>query len=165
MFVVSDSLKSLPGELSVSVIDFAGNVVFNEVKKVTVGANCSKLYFAKEISEILSGRRASEVFVKAVLTTKDNKSFASRNYFLETFKNVNLPKADISWASEARDGGISLTLESSVFARGVFLSIDGVDNFFSDNYFDLLPHEKKIVFVRTNLSKDEFDRQLKLRSL
>lgn len=165
VFVVSDSLKSLPGELSVSVIDFAGNVVFNEVKKVTVGANCSKLYFAKEISEILSGRRASEVFVKAVLTTKDNKSFASRNYFLETFKNVNLPKADISWASEARDGGISLTLESSVFARGVFLSIDGVDNFFSDNYFDLLPHEKKIVFVRTNLSKDEFDRQLKLRSL
>lgn len=165
VFVVSDSLKSFAGELSVSVVDFAGNVVYGETKKVTIGANCSELYFAKDISEILSGRKPSEVFVKAVLSIKDNKVYASRNYFLDTFKNVNLPKADISWKTEAKDGGISVTLESNEFARGVFLSIDGVDNFFSDNYFDLLPHEKKIVFVRTNLSKDEFDKQLKFRSL
>jgi beta-mannosidase len=32
-----------------------------------------------------------------------------------------------------------------VLVKNLYLSIDGVDGFFSDNYFDLLPHNTKIV--------------------
>jgi beta-mannosidase len=56
-------------------------------------------------------------------------------------------------------------LESDVFARGVFLSIEGIDNFFSDNYFDLLPGEPKVIHVTTSLDKASFEHQLKSESI
>ena len=73
-----------------------------------------------------------------------------------------MPAADIEWKSEKADGGYFVTLSSKIFARGVFLSINGIDNSFSDNYFDLLPNKPVKIFVRTNISQSDFDKQLKI---
>ena len=61
--------------------------------------------------------------------------------------------------------GYDVTVSSDVFARGVFLSIDGIDNFFSDNYFDLLPGEPVTIHVTTRLDKASFDKQLRSESI
>jgi beta-mannosidase len=50
-------------------------------------------------------------------------------------------------------------------ARGVFLSLDGTDNFFSDNCFDLIPGAKKQVYVKTDLNEDDFRKKLKITIL
>lgn len=68
--------------------------------------------------------------------------------------------ASASWADVA-----TRTVGSDVFARGVFLSLEGIDNFFSDNYFDILPGEKRKIHVRTSIGSDEMRRQLKILSL
>ena len=63
---------------------------------------------------------------------------------------------------EKCDGGVAVTISSDNFARAVYLSIDDIDNFFEDNYFDLLPGASRTIKVKTNLSVEEFKKQLKV---
>ena len=78
---------------------------------------------------------------------------------------MNYPKAHISSSVKKVDGGYEITLTSDNFARGVFMSIDGIRNFFEDNYFDILPGESRMVKVNTALTEKEFKEQLKIVSL
>lgn len=51
------------------------------------------------------------------------------------------------------------------FARAVFLKIKGIDNFFSDNYFDLLPHEKRTIHVSTTKDLRTFKSGLEWKTI
>ena len=77
-------------------------------------------------------------------------------------KEMNFPQAEVDRKSEKADGGYFVTLNSKTFARGVFLSINGTGNSFSDNYFDLLPNQSVKIFVRTSISQSDFDKQLRI---
>ena len=60
-------------------------------------------------------------------------------------KEMNFPQSEVNWKSEKTDGGYYVTLSSKTFICGAYLNITGIDNAFSDNYFDLLPGERKVV--------------------
>jgi beta-mannosidase len=60
---------------------------------------------------------------------------------------------------------VEVTLSTDNFARAVYMAIDDADNFFEDNYIDLLPNTSHKVKVKTSLSVEEFKRQLKIEHL
>lgn len=165
VYIVSDRLKPTKGTLDIRVMDLKGNVVYEKKEKVTAPANASRIQFTAPLASVLGGRSTNEVFVNARFTENGNGETVTNNYFLTRFKNIDFPKATIRMTSQPAAGGYDVTVESDVFARGVFLSIDGIDNFFSDNYFDLLPGEPVTIHVTTSLDKASFDKQLKSESL
>lgn len=75
-----------------------------------------------------------------------------------------LPEADIRWSAEPTAEGYAVTLTSDRFVRAAWLSLDGNEHF-EDNYFDLLPGVGRTVGVSTKLSRDEFDRLLRITHL
>ena len=77
---------------------------------------------------------------------------------------MNFLQAEVDKKSEKADGGYYVTLNSKTFVRGAYLSITGVNNAFSDNYFDILPNQPVKIFVRTNISQSDFDKQLQIRA-
>ena len=89
----------------------------------------------------------------------------TNNYFLTKQKEMLYPQVNISYQLKSLPDGYELTLKADRFARAVYLSLDGIDNFFEDNYFDLMPGKDKIVKVRTDISYTDFSRQLKIKSL
>ncbi|HZJ80434.1 MAG TPA: glycoside hydrolase family 2 protein, partial [Dysgonamonadaceae bacterium] len=53
------------------------------------------------------------------------------------------------------DGEYRVTLESNYLAKDVFIEIPTQGAMFSDNFFDLLPGEKKVVTIKSpQLTKD-----------
>lgn len=78
---------------------------------------------------------------------------------------MKYPKPDFRLDIAEAGDGYDVTIGSDVFARGVFLSLDGIDNFFSDNYFDILPASERKIHVKTGISRDEFVKQLKINSI
>jgi beta-mannosidase len=165
VYIVSDLLKPVKGKLQIRIMDLKGNIVFTQEKMVTAPADASQLQFSDNIDRLLNGKQRNEVVVNARFTENGKTETISADYFLTRYKNINFPKAVISKRSTASADGFDVTLESNVFVRGVFLSIDGIDNFFSDNYFDLLPNEAVTIHVTTSLSKAEFDKQLQSISI
>lgn len=160
VYIVSDHLKAIKGNLDIRIMDLRGNVVSEKKVKVTVPANTSKVQFSEKVENLLGDKKANEVVVCAKFTT-DNGQVVKNNYFLTRYKDIDFPKANINLQSVAIENGYEVTVNSDVYARGVFLSIDGIDNFFSDNYFDVIPGEPVKISVTTTLDKATFDKQLR----
>ncbi len=166
VYVVSDHLKAVKGKLHIRVMDLKGNVIYEKNSSVTLPANSSKIQFSAPLETVLKGKNTNEVVVNArFLENNKQGSDVSNNYFLTRYKEIDFPKATIQTTSVPATDGFNVTVKSDVFARGVFLSIDGIDNFFSDNYFDLLPGEPVTIHVKTKLDKASFDKQLKTESI
>jgi beta-mannosidase len=163
VYVVSDRQQYLKGRLSVRVLSLTGATVNTIQQTVTIKANTSQKVFSQSVKELLKNADKNSVVVNLVLTV--GKETFSNNYFLDKQKNILFPEVSISKYIEAIDGGYEITLESGHFARAVFLSLEGIDNFFENNYFDLLPGEKTKIKVQSDLSPELFDKQLKIVSL
>ena len=84
-------------------------------------------------------------------------------HFFTTPRSLALEVPTIRIDSEATDGGIQLTLETDVLAKGVFLRAEGAR--FSRNFFDLLPGRPTTVIVTTEVAAEAFEGQLSVRTL
>lgn len=163
-FVVSDRLADTKGTLTITVVGLTGEKVNRIETSVKVKANSSRSVLTLPLADLLKGADKRDVVVSVRLQTRDGQVY-DNSYFLVQQKEMNYPKADIRVEVEAADSGYVLSLTSDMFARGVFLSVDGIDSFFSDNYFDILPGQTVSVHLTTGLTIDDLKRQLKIRSL
>ena len=161
--LVSDYLQNEDGELNVKAMTLDGKILYDYKQHVTVKANSSELMFNKPLSALLKNEAKENVIIytsfKCDKGTFDNIGYAAKQ------KDMNYPKQVINRSIKQVKDGFEVTLTASQFARAVFMSIDGIDNFFGDNYFDLLPGQERTIMVQSSLSLNDFDKQLKVESL
>ena len=160
VYVVSDRLTAEKANLEVLIMDFKGNVVNKFVKSLKIAPNSSTVVVNITTEEALGGAKAGDVFIASRLTVGD-RVYTNNNFFCKQ-NELNYPTANITSKVVAAEGGVEVTLTTDNFARAVFMSIDGIDNFFADNYFDLRPGQSRTVHVRTSLSAEEFAKQLRI---
>jgi hypothetical protein len=82
-------------------------------------------------------------------------------------KNLKLPTPQVEVAINRVDGKtFEATFESPVYAKAVKLDVGDVQVWFSDNFFDLLPHQKKTVAIHVEapLGAEKLEELLKWQS-
>ncbi len=163
VFIVSDRLKDFKAELSVSVITMDGTIISKWKKTVAVPKNTSTNLFSKTSAQLLNGKSRGDVVLYAELMDSSKKTYRNVYYFTQQ-RNMNYLSAAVNRRIDTMDGGFNITLSSDRFARGVYMSTDD-DSIFEDDFFDLLPNKSIFVKVKSSLSKEEFERQLKITSL
>jgi beta-mannosidase len=92
-------------------------------------------------------------YLKMEFISDDNQWESS--FFFEKPKNLKLSKPNIQIKTIDE---VTIEISSDVLAKDVFLSSEN-EVFFEDNYFDLLPNEKRII----KLSK--VAKEIKVKSL
>jgi len=162
--VVSDSLSPVHANLTLSVMDFNGNHIFEWSGNVLVSANKSNIMFSDSLENLMKGKAAGNVVLVAELKM-GTKLLASNNLYFAKAKDMNFPKTSIQKTIEQVDNGYKVTLITNKFARCVNLQLMGALENFSDNYFDLLPDRSFSVVIKTNLPEKDFREQLKIVSL
>ncbi|MDX6444544.1 MAG: beta-mannosidase [Blastocatellia bacterium] len=165
-YIVSDRVQPTAAQLKVSLLDFEGRTLSNQQQDVEVVALNSKSYFKIPIDQLLSGKDRKSVFVLAELSIGGQP--VSRNeYFFQPYKNLSLPRPQITAESVRTPAGFRITLSSDKLARAVYLSAPNYPGFFVDNYFDLIPGRKVEVEFRTRASINlaDFQKRLAIRSL
>lgn len=163
--VVSDRLTPIEGTLTVRLMTFRGAVVFERRVAATVPANTSVALFDEPVAEVVAGYAPNTLFVSAVFEERGSV-LSDSVYFLVPLKEVELPRAVIERKVTPFKGGFSVSLKSPVFARGVYLSTDeGLDDVYSDNYFDLLPGKTVVVTVRSKMPAEAFAEALRVVSM
>jgi len=164
VYVVSDRLKDTKAKLTIKLMDMNGVVINTYDLLVKVTANSSEKVFSVKMKNLLKGSPENEVLAHVVLKTSDQSVYRN-NYFFVSQKNIHYLIPNISRFVRAVGNGYEVTLQSNHFARGVYLSIEGVDSFFDSNYFDLLPNERKTVRVKTSATLEDFEKHLKVMSV
>jgi beta-mannosidase len=164
--VVSDRLRALPGQLRLSLLDFNGKPLWQREQDVSVEPLKSKSYVNVPTAGLLEGRDPKTVFLFVELVI-GGKTVSSNEYFFAPFKNLSLPRPEISTQVVATRGGFKLTLSSDKLARAVYLSAPGYRGSFRDNYFDLIPGRAVEVDFHTTepIKLSEFRDRLKIRTL
>ena len=105
-------------------------------------------------------------FLNLSLLGADLNVLADNKIFLNSFKDLKLPKSDIIYDVEIQNDYFVVDINSEKFAKNIFVS-SKLESNFSDNYFDLIPKEVKTIKIKNvnNLSVDEFKKNFKFLTL
>lgn len=164
VWVVSDRLSPIKGSLGMKIVDFSGKVLWEKDSAVTVPANSSNAFFTQPSSKLLKGMNIKN----AVLVTnfKEGDKILSENVLYFTApKNLQLPVATVNKKVSKGEVGYVLEISSDKLAKNVYLRADASEGFFSDNYFDLLPGQTKVVNYLPKGGAENFEKDLKIVSL
>lgn len=161
--LVSDYLKPVRGKFTLKVMDMEGNIIYSTAETTKTPVNSSKLIFKSDIKKISGNASFNDIIIYTEFQTS-NKTYTNIAYTAEQ-KFMNYRPANMKWKIKKINDGYELLLTSEVFARGVFLSLPGINSFFEDNYFDLLPHSPKVIKLRSSKTLNEIDQQIKVTSL
>ena len=162
-YIISDTLQDLPSDLNVHLMDFHGNVVERWEKQLVVKANCSKQYFTISKDKLLDHPDGQNMLLQAQLTSQEDGKVISENlFYLAPYKDLDLPKPQISYEVKERQDHFQVFIQTQNLAKNVFVSAGSSLNF-SDNYFDLLPNTSKTITVKKDGFADLESFQVKLK--
>lgn len=164
LFVISDKLKNFDATLELRILNFNGEELWNNSEKITVKANSSNIVYRKKLKELLKGMNRKEVVLDVRLHNGDEQIYHTIKYF-EKVKHLHLPKTVIKTSVEKSDKGYKITVTADRLAKNVYLSFDDVDGWFTDNYFDMLHDEKRVVYFETDEVIENPEANLKVRSI
>jgi len=141
-YAVNDTRADVVGTLTVGQMDTDGTVVFREVREVTAPALSSvKVY---DFSAVDTTRPNSFVFVR--FTSGDIAT--QQVWFFQNWKDITWEQPRLTVTAEQKDKHhITVTLTAEKYTRFVRLQGLGDGVWYSDNYFDLLPEQKKTVVI------------------
>ena len=163
VYVISDLVDDYPGEMHAAAYKLTGEKLCDINLPVTVKGSTSSRVWSGAIGELLKGNAPNDVVMN--LKINSDKFNHSGNYYLCKQSELNLPEADIEYEVTQTDKGYAVKVKSDKFARAVYMDVDGEDEQFDDNFFDLMPGESKIINVKSNLTPEEFRSRMRLRSL
>lgn len=157
VFVLNDYRKKQTVRLEISLFDFE-----NGVQK-TVEHSISDLEMRTSFDVPDEWLDSCDKRKNGLVATlyKDNEVVARKTLLLDREKNLILPKAKLKTKIEVADSKITLHIKTDNFARLVKAECSVTCLPFSDNFFDLLPGEEKII----TMSLDRLDSALAPREV
>lgn len=164
IFIVNDSLKNIDANLDVSILDFNGANIYNQVIEVQLQSNSSSLGLSIPREVFSKEKSLSRMVCVCSLSQKNNILADAINYFTLP-KLLDLEKPLIKYSIQSSVSGFSVTLKTNTLAKNVYVICADDRSFLSDNYFDLIPGKDKTINVTTSLTQKEFEESLKIMSL
>ncbi|MDR4989154.1 MAG: glycoside hydrolase family 2 protein [Bacteroidales bacterium] len=176
--LVSGLLKETRGSFTLNAVDVQGNtkLIYNE--KVTIPANGTLDVISIPVNELSARHDLSRTMLDAAFTTAKGNSFRNQLFVLP-YGKLQLPEVSMDVRVSPVSGNIVTTghgveismngyqieLNTNALAAHVWLYLENEHAWFDDNFFHLVPGEKKTVFCRTNLSPEAFQEELRVFSV
>jgi len=165
VYVVSDDAVNQNAVLRITAMDFSGKVRWSDSATVAVSGDAAVIGYLKSLEKIISMCDPAQTFIRLQLV--NDKTILTENlYYFKKTKDLLLKGAEINFSIKAIENTVcTLEIKSNKLSKNVFLDTPGHDIEFSENYFDLLPHETRTVHFRTKLSGAEIKKQLIIRTV
>lgn len=158
--IVSDLPETQTAMLVMKIIRFDGRELWRESFPVHFPAQSSSLCFEKDIP----GLDTATCVMVATLSSGGIVYDSGLHYFARP-KFLKLGDPELTVEISDTDNLFEVTLTCKALAKNVFLTTEGVEGQFSDNFFDILPgDQKKITFPKSG-TLAEFKARLKIMHL
>ncbi|MGG4483618.1 beta-mannosidase [Paenibacillus illinoisensis] len=137
VYLISDQLQPVEGQLQVQLIGFDGTVYREEEHAVSLESNSGKQVLTLNNADWLQGRDAAATLLRLELKQKGHADIVQEHYFAPS-KDLGLKQAAIKVTEVQESDGSYVVLESDTLAKQVWISTEA-EGVFSDNFFDLIP--------------------------
>ena len=148
VYLISDELQDRDDvRLTVELMDFDGKSHGKWTQNGKLTANTSMLFLKKRVDEFLSKQDAATSFLRFTLKAKNGAALADEVFYFAYPKDQKLPEARIETSVKKRGEVIEMTLKTDKLARDIFIEVPVQGVRFSDNFFDLLPGQRKKITI------------------
>lgn len=158
IYGITDRLTDTDGMLKMQLMTFDGTILEEESIQKTMINNTSTLLFASDL--LLEGHDSTAVVLN-MEWIENNEVIAGNLFYFAKPKDQKLSKPKFTHQFFEKDGKWYLEIESDQLARYIYLNIEGENEFFGDNYFDLLPHRKKVIEIKNLEMTDQLTLEIK----
>ncbi|MDY3968453.1 MAG: glycoside hydrolase family 2 protein, partial [Prevotella sp.] len=110
-------------------------------------ANSSLLFMKKPVGEWLDKQDAASSLLHLTLKAKNGATLADNVYYFAYPKEQKLPEAHIETSLRRRGDSVEMTLKTDKLARDIFIEVPVQGVRFTDNFFDLLPGQRKTIVI------------------
>jgi beta-mannosidase len=147
IYYVTDSLVESNLKLNLEMIDFKGNLIKSWTKTFKSKPNNSKKVLSVNYkSLLLNDDFLRDKYIQAKVYSGKNL-ITKKTEYLTDFKNLNLIKPDFKYDVIINKEFFEISLISKNLVKNLFLT-SSIDSNFSDNYFDLIPNEEKLIKIK-----------------
>lgn len=150
VYIINDTRQAWPGTLELALRTFNGRTLYRVRQAVTVSANNSECFLTIPLKKF-GVFDPGACFVQVDFTSRAGKLQVTNHRFLERYKALKLLAAEVRLRPVAGRKN-AFKLSSTRFARWVSLTPCDERNRPDDNFFDLLPGEKKVVTFQKPLA-------------
>jgi beta-mannosidase len=169
VYVISDKPEAFGAKLEMGMMDFSGKMFSEQTLPVQVQPLTSRVYAEMDLKTLLLRKNPVNLLFFARLTDGD-KTLTDNVLYFALPRYLNLPQnALLALRSElkATPEGLQIELTSPLLLKNVQLRSEKFSGTFSDNFFDLLPNRKKIVFFKPDrpVEVNLWQKQLSFQSL
>ena len=166
VFIVSDLQEAFVGTLKVKTMNFSGKKGSSLHQRVTVNPNTSNNVLETDIQALTKRLNRKESFLQLSLEREGNEKISTILYFVtpKEMKLTENPKIKTSFY-EAENKGIMLKVESDSLIKDLMFFVPDENVLFSDNCFDLIPGEPRVLFIETTLQLKNLQKHLVWRHL
>lgn len=148
VYLVSDELQDHDGvRLDVELMDFDGEVHGKWTQSGMLAANSSVLFMKKRAGELQGKLSAANSLLHFTLKDKNGVTLADDVFYFAYPKDQKLPEANIETSVRRRGDAIEMTLKTDKLARDIFVEVPVQGVRFTDNFFDLLPGQRKKITI------------------
>ena len=148
VYLVSDELQDHDGvRLDVELMDFDGKAHGKWTQSGMLAANSSVLFMKKRAGELQGKLSAATSLLHFTLKAKNGATLADDVFYFAYPKDQKLPEANIETSVRRRGDAIEMTLKTDKLARDIFVEVSVQGVRFTDNFFDLLPGQRKKITI------------------
>ncbi len=157
IYAVNDSAHVMEGRLSIKLINIGGDVIWSQDSKAEIGASGVNLLSSLPLKEIKKLYALHKAFLSIEFEDKVYGKFSTHHFF-NAPKDAELVDTAPAVFAETTPNGYELTIISETLIRDCWIEWKG-DGKLSDNFFDVLPFEPKVIQViqAENSDEAEFD--------
>lgn len=148
VYLVSDELQERDDvRLYVELMDFDGKAHGKWTQSGMLAANSSVLFMKKPAGELQGKLSAANSLLHFTLKDKNGVTLADDVFYFAYPKDQKLPEANIETSVRRRGDAIEMTLKTDKLARDIFVEVPVQGVRFTDNFFDLLPDQRKKITI------------------
>lgn len=157
--VVSELPDDAPYILAIRVLKMDGEEVFAKNMLVDTRSQSSEEVWSMEVSELVKGKATKKHFLHASLR-RDGDIVHENFLYFSPPSELELLEPGLTWTVEYADKNrLAIRLRSEALAKNVHL-IGPVDGWFSDDFFDMIPGQEKLVYFDQNLLPGDYEPKL-----
>ena len=142
--IISDELADTEALLNISLLDFSGKTLKDINIQIGIQANSSNVYISQSIEKLMGNYDPNKVLLHSKIIQNDSVIDDDIFYFTSP-KELELPIPNVKFEiQQIDDFNYTITLSTDVLAKNVYLQ-NNTGGHFSDNYFDILPTQNKMI--------------------
>jgi beta-mannosidase len=161
IFLVNDLDMDKPGKTEIKLLDFTGKVILEDTASMVAAKNSSFNFYSEPLKKLIGDHDPGNVFLKMSFIS-DNDTIAINTWFFAPPKTLGLFQPDISINVRTEKKLVKINLKSDVLVKDLYLDFTGFEGRFSDNFFDLLPGEARLITFYP-AERDKFPDQVDLK--